>query len=187
MAAIAITNELDALKQCFDNPGEVYFSPTPTDDIAALATVDYALPVIQSQALINTGEATINRTKLIDSQTWCSYPVSGDPDISLQVASVKNSITDLFMNKAGAAITMTNTINGKTYAGQGYSLAVKKVKGTLLYVSMDKSFMILLPNVSVYASFNAGGDTAAYFDLAIDPMPNADGVSIAFLPETTTP
>ncbi|GAE83333.1 hypothetical protein [Bacteroides reticulotermitis] len=188
MAAISITTPVEDLKTVFDNPKEVYFNPTATDDIAALSALDKMLPIIESQATIDTGSATVNRTKLIDGRTWASFATSGDPDIALQVASIDGTITDLFLNKAGAAITMTNTFKGKNFAGQGYNLSVKKVTGSLLYVSQTGSELILMPNVEIYASFNAGGsETAAYFNLQINPMENENGVAIAYLTETVAP
>lgn len=185
MAAITITNDISDFQSVFDNPKDVFFNASPVSDPDLLATLEKQLPIIVSQATLNTGAPTVNETKLIDGRIWSSYATAGDADIKLQVASIAGSITDLFMNKVGDAISMTNTLGGKTYTGQGYNISPKKVKGALLYRSQDEEKLILLPNVDIYASFNAGsGTTAGYFDLIIKPKENADGVSIAFLSAT---
>lgn len=181
MPEITITTPLEDLQKVFDKVKRVLYHATPNVDLATLATVAMELPILEDQFNYDPGAVSVSSVKLTTGQKWASYVTAGDPDCSMQVASVAGSVTDVFMNKKGAAITMTNTLGGKTFTGQGYSTETKKVTGALLLLSEDGTQLIALPNVEMFSNPVIAGGTPAYFNVQILPKANADGADIIVL------
>ena len=187
MAEITITKKLEDLQKVFDKAKRVLLSTTPNIDLEDLSSLAVELPVLEDSFNYDSGAASIDYIKLTTGQRWASYTTAGDPDVSMQVASVAGSITDIFLNKKGSAVTMTNTIGGKTFTGQGYSTEIKKVNGALLLLSEDGTQLIALPNVEMYANAVIEGGTPAYFNVQIMPKANSDGADIILLEGAVTP
>lgn len=185
MAEITITKPLEDLQKVFDKVKRVLFNTTPDVDLATLATLAMELPVLEDSFNYDSGAASVDYIKLTTGQKWAGYTTAGDPDVSMQVASVAGSITDVFLNKKGSAITTTGSIGGKTFTGQGYSTETKKVNGALLLLSEDGTQLIALPNVEMYANAVIEGGTPAYFNVQIMPKANADGADIIILDGTS--
>ncbi len=181
MPEITVTTPLEDLQKVFDKVKRVYYHETPNVDLATLATVAMELPVIEDQFNYDSGAASVSSVKLTTGQKWASYVTAGDPDCSMQVASVDGSISDVFMSKKGSAITMTNTLGAKTFTGQGYSTETKKVLGALILASEDGTQLIALPNVEMYANPVIPSGSPAYFNVQIFPKPNTDGADIILL------
>lgn len=186
MAEITITKEIKDLQKVFDKVKRVLLSTTPDVDLADLSTLAMELPVLEDSFNYDSGAASVDCIKLTTGQKWAGYTTAGDPDISMQVASVAGSVTDIFLNKKGSAVTMTNTIGGKTFTGQGYSTEIKKVNGALILLSEDGTQLIALPNVEMYANTVIEGGTPAYFNVQILPKANSDGADIILLEGAVT-
>ena len=139
MAAITVTNPLSALRAVFNKMDEVYYKSTPLTvaELATAITVDMELPVLEDGVTFNTGEPETTEIKL------------GDSDISLQVASLKGKINDLFMDKKEDVSSSSNFDATATYAGAAYSLAPKKVSGALIMMSDSKDVIVILPNIEM--------------------------------------
>lgn len=185
MAEITITKKLEDLQKVFDKAKRVLLSTTPNDDLASLSTLAMELPILEDSFSYDSGAASVDYIKLTTGKKWASYTTAGDPDVSMQVASVDGSITDVFLNKKGSAITTTGSIDGKTFTGQGYSTETKKVNGALLLLSEDGTQLIALPNVEMYANAVIEGGTPAYFNVQIMPKANSDGADIIILDGTS--
>lgn len=101
MAKITVTNQLSALRAVFNKMDEVYYSKTPLTvaKLASAITVDMELPVLSDGVTFNTGEPETTEIKLTTGANWVTRTEKGDSDISLQVASLKGVINDLFMDK----------------------------------------------------------------------------------------
>lgn len=184
MAKITITTPLEDLQKVFDKVKRVLLNTTPDVDLSTLTTLSVELPVLEDSFNYDSGAVSVDYIKLTTGQKWAGYTTAGDPDVSMQVASVAGSITDIFLNKKGSAVTMTNTIDGKTFTGQGYSTETKKVNGALLLLSEDGTQLIALPNVEMYANAVIEGGTPAYFNVQIMPKANSDGADIILLEGT---
>ena len=78
---------------------------------------------------------------------FCQQLIAGDSDIQFQVPSVAGKINDLLLNKKAETVTMTATIDGETYEGEGYNIEPKKVIGGLFMRSEDRQTALFLPNV----------------------------------------
>lgn len=189
MAGLTVTTKLTDLKTLFNDVKEIYFksSEIKVADLNKSFTADMELPVLEEGVSFNTGDADVTEIKLTTGSTWVSKATKGDSDISFQVASIAGPVNSLLMNKVGTDFTSTEGIlvDGVTYAGAAYSLAPKKVAGSLLMFSEDRQTIIALPNVEMYASLVAAdGDNPAYFNVAVSPLENSEGADIMILWKT---
>lgn len=186
MAGLTVTTKLTDLKTLFNDVKEIYFksSEIKAADLGKAFTADMELPVLEEGVSFNTGDADVTEIKLTTGSTWVSKATKGDSDISFQVASIAGPVNSLLMNKVGTEITSTAGIlvDGVTYEGAAYSLAPKKVVGSLLMFSEDRQTIIALPNVEMYSSLVAAdGDNPAYFNVTVTPLENSEGADIMIL------
>lgn len=186
MAGLTVTTKLTDLKTLFNDVKEIYFksSEIKVADLGKAFTADMELPVLEEGVSFNTGDADVTEIKLTTGSTWVSKATKGDSDISFQVASIAGPVNSLLMNKVGTDITSTAGIlvDGVTYEGAAYSLAPKKVVGSLLMFSEDRQTIIALPNVEMYSSLVAAdGDNPAYFNVTVTPLENSEGADIMIL------
>lgn len=186
MAGLTVTTKLTDLKTLFNDVKEIYFksSEIKAADLGKAFTADMELPVLEEGVSFNTGDADVTEIKLTTGSTWVSKATKGDSDISFQVASIAGPVNSLLMNKVGTDITSTAGIlvDGVTYEGAAYSLAPKKVVGSLLMFSENRQTIIALPNVEMYSSLVAAdGDNPAYFNVTVTPLENSEGADIMIL------
>lgn len=181
MAALSITKGLGDLKVLFNKIKEVYFVSDTTLTPATLTTVDFELPVLSDGITFDTGAPSITKVKLTTGETWTSISEAGDSSIEMQISSVAGIINDTFLNKQGDAVSMTTTIEGNTYEGQGYDLEPKKVEGGLLMLSEDRQAAIYMPHVEIYSSFVVDQSKTGYFNLTCTPLASVTGQAIYFM------
>ena len=178
MAEISITTKLEELKVLFNQMKEVYYVSKVNSDLATLAAFDMELPVLSDG---DTGAADVSKIKLTTGATWTSIANAGDSDIQFQVPSVAGKINDLLLNKKAETVTMTATIDGETYEGEGYNIEPKKVIGGLFMRSEDRQTALFLPNVEGYSNFVSEQDKPGYFNVSVSPLNDAKGASIYIL------
>ena len=78
--------------------------------------------------------------------------------------------------------TSGGILAGKTFSGKSYSLAPKKVTGSLIFMSEDRQTIIALPKVEMYANLVAAdGDNPAYFNVSVTPKENSEGADIMIM------
>ncbi len=192
---MTITDKLSSLETLFNDIEEVYYKSTEiksTDLAASALTVDMELPVLEDGVNFDTGAADVTEIKLTTGRIWTSKAVKGDSGISMQIASVAGKINELFMGtvktSAGADVSVnaaSGLIDGSTYKGKGYSMSPKKVVGSLIFPSNDRSTIIILPKVEMYSSLVAAdGDNPAYFNVTVTPKANSEEVEIFILEKT---
>lgn len=179
--SITVSTTKENLRKIFDKVNRVYYFPDTTKALAE-QTGGIEFPVLESGVTFNTGDPEKNDVKLTDGTTWTSKISQGDSDISFQVSSVHETITNLLMTKKTNS-SVTAEFDGVNYTGNGYALAPKKVSGALLMTSEDKTTAIYLPNAELIASFNGegGDDSTGYFNVAITPLSDASGADIYIL------
>lgn len=181
MAEITITTGIEDLQKVFDKVKRVYYHTEQNINLATLTTLAMELPILEDQFNYDSGAASVSSIKLTTGQKWAGYVTAGDPDCSMQVASLASSLSDIFLNQKGTAVTMTGTIGGKTITGQGYSTETKKVLGSLILASEDGTQLIALPNVEMYSNMVIPSGSPAYFNVQILPKANTDGADIILL------
>lgn len=189
MAEMTVTTALSTLKTLFNDLKEVYYKSTEitSDDLeGASFSMDIELPVLDDGVTFDTGTADVTRVRLTTQEIWTSKATQGDPDITFQIASVDGKVNDLFLENKGEVTATTFTIDGNTYSGAGYSLAPKKVTGSLMMKSEDRQTVIILPSVEIYANLVASdGNNPAYFNIAVTPVKNSEGKDVFILKKTT--
>ena len=181
MAKITVTNQLSALRAVFNKMDEVYYIKTPltVSELASAITVDMELPVLSDGVTFNTGEPETTEIKLTTGANWVTR---GDSDISLQVASLKGIINNLFMDKKEEIVSTSNLSEDESYSGAAYSMAPKKISGALIMMSDNKDVIVILPSIEMYGSLVvADGDNPAYFNVTVTPLENEDGSDIFIL------
>lgn len=192
MAGFTVTTKKVDLRQIFNQASKIYYksSETKSTDLSGTSlTLDMELPVLGEGFTFNSGEAETTNIRLTDETIWVARVDKGDPDISIQVASFADKVNELFLNKvtAAAVADASSLIDGKTFAGSGYSLSPKKAKGALFIVSQDEESIVVLPSVEMFGSLVlADGDNPAYFNVPITPLENSEGVEI-FILQSTAP
>lgn len=183
--AVTVTTNKESLKQIFDKVNKVYYFP---DNSLALGSQKDGIefPVLGNGVTFDTGGVNKNEVELTDGTIWASKATKGDSDIAFQVSSVHSTINDLLMEKKTQS-SISAEFDDMIYSGDGYSLGVKKVVGSLLMTSEDKTTAIYLPNVEMYASFNGegGDDSTGYYNVVVTPLPDSNGA--AFYPLSGTP
>lgn len=185
MAAITITTNKEALQTIFKRVDRVYYFSDTTKTFANQSG-GIELPVLEGGVTFETGEADKTEVKLTDGTIWVSDVTKGDSDVSFQVSSVSQTVNELFLEKNGN--TITGEFDDMTYVMQGYSSSPKKVSGALLLTSKDKSTLVYLPKVEMYASFNGegGDDSTGYYNVVVTPLKDATGNDLYF-PNSATP
>lgn len=192
MAGFTVTTKKVDLRQIFNQASKICYksSEIKSTDLSGVSlTLDMELPVLGEGFTFNSGEAETTNIRLTDETIWVARVDKGDPDISIQVASFADKVNELFLNKvtAAAVADASSLIDGKTFAGSGYSLSPKKAKGALLIVSQDEESIVVLPSVEMFGSLVlADGDNPAYFNVPITPLENSEGVEI-FILQSTAP
>lgn len=173
------TKKSASLQTVFSKPNHVYFEGAALTKSAITSGVDMdlELPVLEDSISINFGDAETTEINLIDGTIWTSKATKGDSSITFQVPSLSDEINSLFMTK-GTAYETTG-IDGKDYNGAGWKVDVKKALGALLLTDDTESVCLVLPNVEMTGTFNAGdGDNPAYYNVTVVPKPNQDGDTI---------
>lgn len=180
-----VTTGLTSLKTLFNSVDEIYYKSSEllaSDLTGESLTFDMELPVLEDGVTFDTGENDTTQIKLTTGTIWTTKITRGDADISFQVASVAGEVDDLFMTSVTTVSASAVVVDGSTYEGSGYSLAPKKVTGSLLMYSEDKQTVIALSNVEINAHLVAAdGDNPAYFEITVVPMESSEGVELFIL------
>lgn len=180
---MTVQKTIEELKTLFNRVDEVFYSEKAIASISELTT-GIALPVGSDGVNFDAGDPDITKYKLTTGAIWTAIADAGDADISLQVPSINSTILDLFQNKV-TSTEETLVLDGVTYKGNGYDFAPKKVVGSLVMRSQDKTAVIVLTNVEIFAT-PKGDDTSKpmYFNLQITPENNSKGVAIYYMNKT---
>lgn len=178
--AATIETKVEDLKVLFNRISDVYFADKAIEDPSTALTL-MAIPVGSDGVNFDAGDPDITKYKITTGATWTSIADAADADISLQVPSVHDKVTELFQNKVTTA-KKSLELDGATYEGNGFDFAPKKVTGAFLFRSQDKETVIILTNVEVYAAPKLD-DTGKplYFNLNITPLNNTAGVAIYYM------
>lgn len=183
---LAPTTGLPDLKVLFNSVKEVYYSPSEllTSSFATTLSGIIELPVLEDSINFDMGNPDITPIKLTTGIVWTSKATKGDPDISMQVASVAGTINNLFMT-ADSVHTIADIegfIGGEDYTGVAFKTDVKKVTGAIILPSEDKQTVIVLPAVEMYGALVAAdGDNPAYFNVNVTPVQNSQGIDLMIL------
>lgn len=185
MADATIVKKLSDLKELFGQMKEVYLVDKANTKLSALSKFDMEIPVLDDGVSFDTGTPDITKIKLTTGATWTAVSNAGDSNISFQVPSVSDEVASRLMTKkSDAEVAVSATINGYDYKGLGYNFEPKKLECGLFLCSEDKASAIFLPNVEGYSNFVIEDGKPAYFNVAITPLNDEDGISFYILKGT---
>lgn len=180
MAAITVSKTVEQLKKLFNRVNDVFWYDKPVGNVSELNEV-IALPVGEDGVNFDAGDPDITKYKLTDGQIWTSIADAGDAEISFQVPSVDDVIASLFQNKKTSSAAEIS-LDGKTYKGNGYDFAPKKVSGSLVLRSQDKATVIVLPNIEGFATAKLDDQgKPLYYNFSVSPLNNSAGVGIYYM------
>ena len=172
------------LKEIFNQVKKVFYNNAPIQEANFAKGIEAELefPILEGGVTFNGPSAEKSEIKLTDGTVWTSKKTLGDSDISLQIASVSDKISSLFMDKKTTPVTeVTSSLGGDTvvYNGIGYAMGIKTVTGALVMFDQSGETMIILPNVELAGTLNgADGDNPAYFNTTVTPLANNASVNI---------
>lgn len=177
MITLKTIESLNFLSDIFQSVKEVYYKKKElqvSDLESANISVDIELPILEEGVSFNTGEPTINVSKLTSNKNWDFKAKRGESEITIKVASIHVEINELFLNKQ-------NEITNHTILGNSYNLEPKTIKGSLFLLSDDHSMVLILSNVSITSNLVIEQDNTSYFLLNIIPYQDNNENSIYIL------
>ena len=174
--AVTITDKA-SIKLLFSQMSKVFFTSTPNQVTPDSAFIE--LPILEDSVTFKTGEAQLTKVKLIGGEVWDVIAKAGDDDMSLQIGSVNDTITSMFIDKvSGATVSTAVSFNGVSYTGQGYSTAVKRVTGGFWMTNSDATAAIWLPNVECYSSLMMDNNKPSYINVKFSALSDTKGAAI---------
>lgn len=191
MAANENKKKLSDLQKVFELMGEAYYFTkeikaedlTTTEDF--LAKADFEMPLGEDGVTFDVGDPDITKKKITAGINWITFAKRGDDDISFQVPSFAGPVNELFLTKKTSA-QVTVKAGNDTYKGDGYTFAPKKVIGAWVFCNTQHTMIAILPHTEAYGTFKgAKGDAGGYYNVAVTPLSNSDGVDVYIMSKET--
>ena len=168
------------LKDVFSGISSLWYQKTELDLSAQSLTItpDYDVPVKVDTITFEQGDPTLEHYKVIGlSGDWVTSAESGDIDLSFRVPTKHSDVLKMaYGNDAVKTITGA-TVDGATYDGTGLVLQQKKIDGTFVFVNEDKTKLLVLTNVSLWAKPVIDQDTKGVFAIDFNGSIETDGVN----------
>lgn len=193
MAAIKTKKEL---KDVFSGVSALWYQASELDlsSLSGLAIApEYDLPVKVDTITLEQGDPTIDHYKVIGLPgDWVTSSEAGDIDLSFRIPTKHTDVlkmaygTDAVKESVSATVNTAGSGDGVAYAGTGLVLQQKKIDGTFIFVNEDKTKLLVLTNVSLWAKPVLDQDAKGVFALDFNGSIESDGVNpdILFLTKT---
>ena len=153
------------LKDIFNGLSALYYTSEVidldgTDDEGVTSlSIDWAyeLPVTVDTLQISQDDPTINHYKVIGLQgDWTSSAEAGDFTVEFTVPTKHSDVIkiafgdDSYKTMSGVKITGDTSVSG-TWSGGAVTVNMKKVVGTIGLLDEEKSNLMLISNIALYA------------------------------------
>lgn len=153
-----VTTLIGTLKKVFSDIKEIRWKD---GDISAanLASVtwDKQLPVLTDGLDFNMEEPTTNQVKVFGlKRAWASAIEDGDCTMTLQIPTIADGVLGWLWDKTATSVkTASEDVNGKAgaYEGVGYTLTSKKIGGTIMVISGDGAYALIVRHLEATTSF----------------------------------
>lgn len=147
---------INTFKEVFSDIKEIRWSDGDVST-ASLATHQWQkqLPVLTDGLDFNQADPTINQSKVFGlSRAWAAAAEAGDVTLKLQIPSMA-VLGWLWKESAATIKTASEEIDGKkgTFQGKGYALTTNKLTGTIMLISGDGQYALLIRHLEAYTSF----------------------------------
>ena len=154
-----VTTLVNTFKKAFADISEVRWSDGDVNTTTlASHTWDKQLPVMTDSGFdFNQDDPTINSGKVFGlARDWWSTSEEGAVTLTLQMPSMAEGLLGWIWTKSAASVaTASEKINGKTgtFKGAGYSLLTKCIEGTMMIISGDDKYALIVRHLKAYPSF----------------------------------
>lgn len=174
------------LKDVFSGVSALWYQSTELDlsNLSGLSiTPEYDVPVKVETITLEQGDPTIDHYKVIGLPgDWVTSSEPGDIDLSFRVPTKHTDVLKMaYGNDAVKNVTATvNTAgsgDGDSYQGTGLVLEQKKIDGTFIFVNADKTKLLILTNVSLWAKPVLDQDAKGVFALDFNGSIETDGTN----------
>lgn len=193
MAAMKTKKEL---KDVFSGLSALWYQATELDlsSLTGLAIApEYDLPVKVDTITMEQGDPSIEHYKVIGlTGDWITSSEPGDIEVSFRVPTKHSDVLKMAygednIKSVTATVNTAGTGDGVNYAGSGVVLEQKKIDGTFIFVNENKTKLLVLTNVSLWAKPVVDSDAKGVFAIDFNGSIECDGVNpdILFLTKTT--
>lgn len=154
----AVTTLIGTLKKVFSDVKEIRWKDgdISTANLASV-TWDKQLPVLTDGLDFNMDDPTTNQVKVFGlKRAWASATEDGDCTMTLQIPSIAEGVVGWLWDESAASVTTASEeINGETgsFSGKGYTLTTKKLDGTLMIISGDAKYAMIIRHLEAVTSF----------------------------------
>lgn len=150
---------------------------------------EYDVPVKVDTITLEQGDPTIDHYKVIGLPgDWVTSAEAGDIDLSFRVPTKHTDVLKMAYGNDAVKENVSATVDGVGYAGTGLVLQQKKIDGTFIFVNEDKTKLLILTNVSLWAKPVLDQDAKGVFAIDFNGSIESDGVNpdILFLTKASS-
>lgn len=154
-----VTNLINTFKKVFTDIKEVRWSDGDINT-ANLATHKWEkqLPVLTDSGFdFSQDDPTVNSGKVYGlKRDWFSTSEDGSVKLTLQIPTVADGVLGWLWTKSATAVkTAAEDVNGVngTFEGVGYTLTSKTLEGTMMIISGDGKYALIVRHLRASTSF----------------------------------
>ena len=143
---------------------------------------EYDLPVHLDDLSLSEGDPTINHYKIFGQDAdWTATATKGEFTIKFVVPTKDTDVMKLAYGD-DAVVDAKATMDGVSYKGIGISLKKHEVNGTMVFMNEAKDQILILSNVSLWASQKYEKAASEPYAVQFDgTMTATDGPDVLFL------
>ena len=174
-----VTNLIETFKEVFNGVSEFRWKDGDVST-ASLTTVkwDKVLPVMDDGMDFKQADPSITSSNVLGlSKPWASVAKAGDVNCTITIPSVADGVLGWLYTKGTTAITTAEElINGEsgTFKGYGYKLVKKVVEGTVMIISEDGKYALIIRHLRGYTSFDYSKPNSAPFAVKLTTTLSGD-------------
>lgn len=174
-----VTTLIGTLKKVFSDVKEIRWSDgdVSTADLATHKW-DKQLPVLTDGLDFNMEDPTTNQVKVFGlKRAWASATEDGDCTMTLQIPSIAEGVVGWLWDKtADSVATAKEEINGEngSFSGAGYTLTTKKLEGTVMIISGDGKYALIIRHLEAVTSFAFSDPKSSPFAITLTATLSGD-------------
>lgn len=169
------------LKDVFSGVSALWYQATELDlsNLTGLSiSPQYDVPVKVDTITLEQGDPTIDHYKVIGLPgDWVTSAEAGDIDLSFRVPTKHTDVLKMAYGNDAVKENVTASVDGESFEGTGLVLAQKKIDGTFIFVNEDKTKLLILTNVSLWAKPVLDQDAKGVFAIDFNGSIESDGVN----------
>ncbi|UKK52665.1 hypothetical protein [Prevotella sp. E2-28] len=170
------------LKDVFSGLSALWYQATELDlsDLTKALAIspDYDLPVKVDSINLEQGDPTIDHYKVIGLPgDWVTSSEAGDIELSFRIPTKHTDVLEMAYGEGAVKKGLNVTVGEDAYTGTGLVLQQKKIDGTFIFVNENKTKLLVLTNVTLWAKPVLDQDAKGVFALDFNGSIESDGVN----------